>query len=248
MSSAPARTVVVTGAARGLGRAIALGFGAKGDFVYLGHVARPDLAEEVLGQVRAAGGDGALLPFDVRDRAQVDQAFERVVKERGGLDVLVNNAGVARDEPFALMSEDAWTQVVSADLDGVFRCCRAAVRPMLARKRGAIVNVASVAGLRASPGQANYAAAKGGLLSLTRTLGAELGPSGIRVNAVVPGFIQAGMAQRFDRKLADAVKGHIPLGRFGEPEDVARAVLFLASDDAAYVIGHALVVDGGLSL
>lgn len=247
MTDAP-RIVVVTGASRGLGRAIAVAFGARGDFVYVSFATREADGEETLRLVRAAGGDGALLPVDVRDRAAVDAAVDEVTRARGGLDVLVNNAGLASDEPFAMMAQASWDDVLAVNLDGVFHFCRAAVRPMLARKRGAIVNVASVAGLRASAGQANYAASKGGVLALTATLGAELAPRGVRVNAVVPGLIAAGMAARLDRRVADRVRGGIPLGRFGTAEEVAKAVLFLASDDAAYVVGQALVVDGGLSL
>ncbi|WP_437993952.1 3-oxoacyl-ACP reductase FabG [Sorangium sp. So ce145] len=243
-----ARTVLVTGASRGLGRAIAVAFGACGDFVYVGYSARADEAEQTLRLVRAAGGEGAILGADARDRAAADAAVDRIASERGGLDVLVNNAGLACDEPFAMMEQRSWDDVLAVNLDGVFHFCRAAVRPMLARKRGAIVNVASIAGLRASAGQANYAASKGGVLALTATLGAELAPKGIRVNAVVPGMIATGMAARLDRRVADQVRGEIPLKRFGTPEEVARVVLFLASDGAAYVIGQALVVDGGLSL
>ena len=248
MSASAARTVIVTGASRGLGRAMATAFGARGDFVYVGFGAGEAEAEETLERVHEAGGDGAILQADARDRAAVEAAVDRVVRERKTLDVLVNNAGVARDEPFALMSEESWEEVLSVNLSGVYRFCRAAVRPMLAQKRGAIVNVASIAGFRASPGQSNYAASKGGVLALTATLGAELAPRGVRVNAVVPGFIAAGMASRLDRRLAERAREHIPIGRFGQAEEVAKVVLFLASDDAAYVVGQAITVDGGLSL
>jgi 3-oxoacyl-[acyl-carrier protein] reductase len=249
MSAPPTpRTVVVTGASRGLGRVMAAAFGARGDFVYVGYASRQPEAEETLRLVREAGGEGAILGADAREGPAVEAAIERVVRERGGLDVLVNNAGLARDEPFALMGGEAWGEVLAVNLDGVYRFCRAALRPMLARRRGAIVNVASVAGLRASPGQANYAASKGGVLALTATLGAELAPRGVRVNAVVPGLIAAGIASRLDRRVAERVRERIPLGRFGSAEEVAKVVLFLASDDAAYVVGQAITVDGGLSL
>jgi 3-oxoacyl-[acyl-carrier protein] reductase len=242
------RTVVVTGASRGLGRALAAAFGARGDFVFVGYLANLEAAQQSLDAVKSAGGDGALLQVDVRSREAVDAAFAKVLGLRGGIDVLVNNAGVARDEPFAMMAQSTWDEVLKTNLDGVFHCCRAAVRPMLAKKRGVIVNVASVAGQHAAPMQANYSASKGGVLALTATLGAELAVKGIRVNAVVPGFLDAGMAQRLDHHLAEKIKARVPIGRFGRAEEVAKAVLFLASEDASYVVGQALVVDGGLAL
>jgi len=246
--SAAARTVFITGASRGLGRAIAQAFGAQGAHVYIGYRARARDADETLRLVREAGGDGAPLAADVRDRLAVDDAVARITAERGAIDVLVNNAGVARDELFPLMAEESWEEVIAVNLGGAFHCCRAVVRAMIGRKQGVIINVASVAGVHASPGQANYAASKGGVIALTRTLAAELAPRGIRVNAVVPGFLEAGIAARLDPRIAAQKRGQIPLGRFGAPEEVAKAVVFLASEDAAYIVGQALVIDGGLSL
>jgi 3-oxoacyl-[acyl-carrier protein] reductase len=242
------RTVIVTGASRGLGRAIAAAFGAEGAYVVLCFRSRSEEAAESLRLVRDAGGDGLALPFDVSSRPAVDAAVERVLAERGAVDVLVNNAALTRDELFPLMAEESWAEVLAVNLGGVFHTARAVVRPMIARKRGAIVNIASVAALHASPGQANYAASKGGVLALTRTLAAELAPRGVRVNAVVPGLVAAGMAARLDPSLAARKRAAIPLGRFGAADEIASAVLFLASDDAAYIVGQALVVDGGLSL
>lgn len=241
-------TVLVTGASRGLGRAIAVAFGAEGAFVYVGFRAGEAAAQETLALVKAAGGDGAVAGFDVTDAGKVDEAIDGMLRARGRLDVVVNNAGVARDELFAVMQRESWRQVVSTNLDGTFNVCRAVARPMLGKKRGAIVNVASVAGQRASVGQVNYAASKGGVLALTQSLAAELAPKGVRVNAVVPGLCAVGMGEALDRRVVDARKAHIPLGRLGTGEEVAKVVLFLASDDAAYVVGQALVVDGGLSL
>ncbi|MEZ4295580.1 MAG: 3-oxoacyl-ACP reductase FabG [Polyangiaceae bacterium] len=241
------RTVLVTGASRGLGRGMAVAFGAEGAFVVVGCLARRKEAEETLSLVREAGGEGAVRAFDVSRRPEVDAAVDDLVAERGALDVLINNAGIARDELFPLMSQESWDEVMSTNLDGLFHCARAAVRPMLSAGRGAIVNVGAVAALRATPGQAAYAASKGGLVSFTRALGAELAPRGVRVNAVLPGAISAGLAARLDRRIAERIRGAIPLGRFGTAEEVARAVLFLASDEASYVVGQALVVDGGLT-
>jgi 3-oxoacyl-[acyl-carrier protein] reductase len=241
------RTVIVTGASRGLGRAIALAFAAEGAHVYVGYRSREHEARATLAELEGAGGRATLLAFDVTDGAAVAAAFARVSSERDGIDVLVNNAGLARDNLVPLMSEADWSEVIDVNLRGAFACTRAALGAMMARGRGAIVNVASVAGLRASPGQASYSASKGGLIALTRTLAAELGPRGIRVNAVVPGLLATGMAARMDRRRLEERVGQIPLRRVGTAEEAARAVLFLASDDAAYITGQALAVDGGLT-
>ncbi len=241
------RTVLVTGASRGLGRAMASAFGAEGAFVAIGFKSREKDAALALEEVRAAGGDGALFGFDVARRDEVDRAVARLLDARGAIDVLVNNAGIARDELFPILDPASWDEVLATNLGGAFALCRAVARPMITAKRGAIVNVAAVSALRGSPGQTAYAASKGGLLAFTRTLAAELAPRGVRVNAVVPGAIASGLAARLDHRVAEKIRGAIPAGRFGTADEVARAVLFLASDDASYVVGHALVVDGGLT-
>ena len=242
------QTVLVTGASRGLGRVMATAFAAEGAFVFVGFRSQEKQAQETLAQVKARGGDGALHGFDVGDGAAVDAAVDAMLAARGKLDVVVNNAGVARDELFAMMKRESWREVMSANLDGTFNVCRAVARPMMGKKRGAIVNVASVSAQRASPGQVNYAASKGGVIALTQTLAAELGPRGVRVNAVVPGLCNVGMVDVLDKRLLAARLAHLPLRRLGTGDEVADAVLFLASDDAEYVVGQALVVDGGLTL
>ena len=241
------RNVLVTGASRGLGRAIAVAFGKAGYFVHVGYHKREDKATETLEEIRAAVGDGELCAFDVRQVDQVHAAFEGIIKSRGRVDVLVNNAGVVRDSLFATLSREDWTEIQSVNLDGAFHCCRAAVKSMMRNKQGAIINVGSIAGLHASPGQSNYAASKGGLLALTRTLGSELAPMGIRVNAVAPGLLATGMAAHMDRRLAEETRKRIPLGRFGEGREVADVVVFLASEAASYIVGQIIVVDGGMT-
>ena len=241
-------TVLVTGASRGLGRTIAKAFAAEGAFVGIGYHRFDQRAEQTLSEIQDTGGSATLVKADVSDPEAVDNAIRTFLAEHDGINVLVNNAAIVDDKPFALMSADNWSSVLQTNLGGVFNCSRAVVRSMMAKSKGAIVNIGSVAGLIASPGQANYAASKGGITALTRTLAAELAPKGIRVNTVVPGILTEGMAQRMDRQLAEERRCHIPLARFGNPEEVAHAVLFLASDDASYITGQQLVVDGGLSL
>jgi 3-oxoacyl-[acyl-carrier protein] reductase len=239
------RTVVVTGASRGLGRAIATAFAAEGAYVFVGYQRKLEEANET---VKLLGGRGEALGFDVTKQDEVEAAFNKVHLARGQVDVLVNNAGTTRDAPAVLMDPPDWRDVIAVNLDGAFFCSKAVLIPMLHAKRGAIVNIASATASRANPGQANYAAAKGGLLAMSRTLAAELSPKGIRVNAVVPGLIDAGMVQRMDHRALERGKARIPLGRLGTADEVAKAVLFLASDDAAYVVGCELPVDGGLTL
>lgn len=241
------KTVVITGASRGLGRAIALAFAARGAHVVIGYHSKHDDARRVQELATQAGGQASLWSCDIQDPKNVESGMERIIAERGAIDVLINNAAVVQDIPFALMTQESWDDVVRVNLGGVFSCCRAVARSMIAKRQGAIVNVASVAGMHASPGQTNYAASKGGILAFTRTLAAELARHGIRVNAVVPGLIAAGMAARLDHRIAAQKKQMIPLGRFGTPEEVAEVVVFLASPAAAYIIGQAIVVDGGLT-
>jgi len=243
------RTALVTGGSRGLGRAIAHQLSGEGARVYAGFLRRADAAEDTArGAPADAGGSVTPLAFDVTDAAACDAAVGRIVADTGRVDLVVHAAGVVRDSLFALSAPDDWDEPLRVNLGGALRVARAAVRPMLAAGGGAIVLVGSVAGLRASPGQAGYAASKGGILALTSTLAAELAPRGIRVNAVVPGLIAAGMAARLDRRIVDKQLARIPLARLGQATEVAACVAFLGSSAASYVIGQALVVDGGLSI
>lgn len=240
-------TVVVTGASRGLGRHFAEAFAREGAFVVVGYRARKDEAEATLAACRAHGADGMSLAVDVRDRASVQTAFDAVFAARGSVDVLINNAGVHRDGMFALERPDDWDEVLGVNLGGVHHCTHAVARPMMARRSGAIVNVASVSAMRAVAGRSSYAATKAGVVAFTRVVARELAPHGVRVNALIPGFVDAGMAERMDRRAKETTREAIPLGRFGAPAEIAAAALFLASNEARYVVGHALVVDGGLT-
>lgn len=241
------KVALVTGASRGLGRAIAQAFAAQGAFVFVHYQKGEQEARETLAALQKAGGEGALVCFDVRDAGAVRQSITALQEERP-IDILVNNAGICRDQFFMLMEDDDWEDVFAVNVTGMYHCTQAVVHGMLRRRQGVILQVASVAGMHASPGQSNYAASKGALLSFSKTLAAELGPKGIRVNALVPGLLNAGMAARMNQRIARQKKEQIPLRRFGEAEEVARAAVFLASDDASYIVGATLVVDGGLSL
>lgn len=239
--------VLVTGASRGLGRAMAVAFASEGAFVLVGYRVREEDARQTVAEVESAGGHGALLQLDLSRPGSIRTALDSVLRAHDHLDVLVNNAAIVSDQRSPLMTSEEWDAVIEVNLSGQFRCCQAVARSMMARRRGAIVNVASVAGLRGSAGQANYSAAKGGLIALTRTLAVEMASHGIRVNALVPGLLTTGMAERSPGYVMEEGIKRIPLARAGRPEEVARAALFLASDDASYVVGHTLVVDGGMT-
>ena len=232
------QSALVTGGSRGLGRAIADKLAAEGAKVYATYVRREPVPAEPL----------AFLQLDVTDATACEAAIDRVVAETGRIDIVVHAAGVTRDSLFVLSSPDDWDEPMKVNLGGALRIARAAVRPMMTAKRGAIVFIGSIAGLRASPGQVGYVASKGGILAITSTLAAELAPRGIRVNAVVPGMISTGMVARLDRRIVEQRKAHIPLGRLGNPEEVSEVAAFLCSDAASYIVGQSIVVDGGLSL
>jgi 3-oxoacyl-[acyl-carrier protein] reductase len=242
------RVALVTGASRGIGRAVAVAVARDGLKVYLNYATNEEAAREALGAVEAAGGTGALLPFDVADGAAVDAAIARIVEESGRLDVVVNNAGVAIDALLPRLREEDWERLLAVNLTGALHVCRAASRHLLkAKEGGRIVNITSVVGEAGNPGQAGYAATKAGLIGLTRSLARELAPRGVTVNAVAPGYIETDMtAAHLAGDGRKALLARIPLGRIGRPEDVADAVRFLVSPDAGYVTGQVVRVNGGM--
>jgi 3-oxoacyl-[acyl-carrier protein] reductase len=241
------QTALVTGAARGLGRCIAETLAAAG-----AKVACIDLDTDVLAEtvaaIRAAGGTAEPLACDVTDSNRVGETVEEVVKLWGGLNILVNNAGVTRDNVLVRMKDEQWDLVLNINLRGTFLFTRAAARPMMKARQGRIINVASVSGLMGNPGQVNYSASKAGVIGLTRTVACELASRNITVNAVAPGFIATDMTAKLGEEVLEKVRQEIPLGRLGDPQDVADAVLFLASDAASFVTGHILTIDGGLTV
>ena len=242
------RTALVTGASRGLGKSCALAFGREGAHVVVGYLSRREDAEDTVVSIKRAGGSGRAVAMDIRDKKAIAEAVRSTVAEVGGIDILVNNAGVVRDQLFGMLVKEEWDHVLEVNLTGTMQCCKAVLPYMMSKGSGSIVNLASVAALKASIGQISYAAAKGGVLAFTKTLAAECGPRGIRVNAVVPGMIDEGMTTRVNRKMIDQRLSGVPLGRLGRADEVDHAILFLAGDESAYMTGQMVIVDGGLSL
>lgn len=241
------KIALVTGASRGIGRAIALRFAREGANVGINYRTSREEAEAVAESVRELGVEPKLLHADVSRPDQVQAMFE-ALDVWGGVDILVNNAGVTRDALLMRMSEDDWDEVMNVNLRGAFLCCRAAARPMVRKRWGRIINMASVVGLAGNPGQSNYAASKAGLIGLTRTLSRELASRNITVNAIAPGFIETDMVASLSEDARGHIRALIPMDGFGTPEDVAAAAAFLASDGARYITGQTIAVDGGIAL
>lgn len=240
------KTALVTGASRGIGRAIALALASKGFAVALNYAGSHDAAEAVKKEIEDAGGKAFTVQGDVSKSEDVDRIFKTVKDEFGGLDVLVNNAGINRDALLIRMKESNWDDVIATDLKSDFLTTKAAAAMMMRKRKGSIINISSIVGIMGNIGQANYAAAKAGVIGLTKACAKEMAARNIRVNAVAPGFIETAMTDGIPEKIRESMIASIPMGRMGQPEDIARAVCFLASDDASYITGQVLVVDGGL--
>ena len=236
---------LVTGASRGIGKAIALELGKQGALV-LGTATTPDGAEKISAYLAEAGVKGEGMVLEVREAAQLDAVLAQIEKQCGAPTILVNNAGITRDNLAMRMKDDEWDAVIDTNLKAVFRLCKGVMRGMMKARQGRIINVTSVVGHAGNPGQANYCAAKAGVAGMSRSLARELGSRNITVNCVAPGFIDTDMTRVLEEGQRQALVANVPLGRFGQPEDVAATVAFLASPGAAYVTGTTLHVNGGM--
>jgi 3-oxoacyl-[acyl-carrier protein] reductase len=245
--SSPQRVAIVTGASRGIGRAIALRLARDGRHVVA--VARSQgPLEELVAEIRAHGLVATARACDLADSVALAALIESITKEYGRLDILVNNAGITRDNLILRMSDEEWDDVINTNLKAVFVACRAAARPMMKGKFGRIVNIASTSGLVGNPGQANYAAAKSGLLGLTKSIARELGGKGITANVIAPGFIQTDMTANLPEEVIEKVKAAMAVKTLGVPDDIAAAVAYATSDEAGFLTGQTIAVDGGMTM
>lgn len=241
------KTALVTGGSRGIGKAIAVELAKYGANVAVNYADSSEAAAAVVQSIKALGQQAQVYQADVAEQEQVQSMVDKIKKDFGSLDILINNAGITRDGLIIQMSPANWDKVISTNLKGAFNCLQAASKLMVKQRSGVVINVSSIIGLVGNPGQVNYAAAKAGLIGLTKTAAKELAKRNIRVNAVAPGFIVSDMTEKLPPALKDEVKQKIPLGRFGQPEEVAQLIAFLVSDAAGYITGQTFVIDGGLS-
>lgn len=240
------KIALVTGASRGIGAGVAKKLAENGAFVYVNYNGSKERADEVVNEITAAGGQAEAIQCDVADFDKCKEMIDKVITDKGRIDILVNNAGITRDDLLMRMSEDEFDAVISTNLKGCFNTIRHASRYLLKQRAGKIINMSSVSGVAGNAGQANYSAAKAGVIGLTKSVAKELSSRGINCNAIAPGFIETEMTAAMTDKAKEATIAAIPLGRTGQPEDIAKAVLFLASDMSDYITGQVINVDGGM--
>jgi 3-oxoacyl-[acyl-carrier protein] reductase len=240
------KVALVTGASRGIGRAVALELARQGAKVAVNYAGSEAKANEVVAEIHEMGGEAFAIQADVSKVEAVDNMVKEVLDRFGRIDILVNNAGVTRDNLLMRMKEEEWDEVININLKGVFNCTKAVTRPMMKQRYGRIINIASIVGVSGNPGQANYVAAKAGVIGLTKTAAKELASRNITVNAIAPGFITTDMTDKLSEEVRGEMLKQIPLARFGEPKDIAGVVVFLATDAANYITGQTIHVDGGM--
>lgn len=240
------KSVLITGASRGIGRAIALYFAKNGAKVAVNYSGSEAKANEVVEEIKSNGGTAFAIKADISSSEDVSNMVKSVIDEFGSLDVLVNNAGITRDNLLMRMKEEDWDAVINTNLKGVFLTTKAVTRQMMKQRNGRIINIASIVGVSGNAGQANYVAAKAGVIGLTKTTAKELSSRGITVNAIAPGFIETDMTGKLEEDIKEDMLRNIPLARFGQPDDIAAAAAFLASDSSSYITGQTLHVDGGM--
>jgi 3-oxoacyl-[acyl-carrier protein] reductase len=240
------KVALVTGGSRGIGRAISIRLASMGALVYINFVSRSSAAEETRQIIVDNDGKAEIVGFDVADGSAVQAAFKQITGEVGGIDILINNAGITRDGLMARMKESDWDEVIDTNLKGAFWCAKAASRTMMKKKWGRIVNISSVSGFAGNPGQVNYSAAKAGMVGMTKAMAREYASRNITVNGVAPGYIETEMTELLEKVTQDQIKNEIPLAVFGRVEDVAGAVAYLVSEDGRYVTGQTLHVNGGM--
>ena len=242
------KNALVTGAGRGIGKAIALELAAKGAFVIVNYNGSKEAAEQTVAEIKAAGGDAIAYQCSVSDYEACGAMITALIKEYAHIDILVNNAGITRDGLLMTMSEEDFDAVINTNLKGCFNTIRHMSRYFLKQRAGKIINISSVSGILGNAGQANYSASKAGVIGLTKAVARELASRGINVNAVAPGFVETDMTDALSDSVKENLKSQIPLGKIGHPQDIAKAVAFLASPDANYITGQVLSVDGGMAI
>lgn len=242
------KTVLITGGSRGIGRAMALAFAEEGTNVIINYTSDEENAKNAIKEIEKFGVKGLAIRANISKAEEVNSMFDKIKEDFDVIDILINNAGITRDSLFIGMKEKDWDEVIEVNLKGMFLCTKAVIRKMLRQRYGRIVNISSVVGVIGNPGQANYCASKAGVIGFTKSLAREVASRNITVNAIAPGFIKTDMTDALPEDIKESVMGTIPMGRYGNPEDIANIAVFLSSDKAGYITGQIIHIDGGMAM